>query len=76
MSSVEGGDEGAQKGLEPSDEAAEIVTGGGHDGIGAVVLAALELVAVNAVLGLEVSYCRFDCGPDVSFLDGWPRLMI
>ena len=28
--------QGAQKGLEPSDEPAEVVAGGGQDGIGAV----------------------------------------
>ena len=33
----------------------EVVTGGGEDGVGAVAVSALEMVAVQAVLGLEVT---------------------
>ena len=38
----------------------EVVTGGGEDGVGAVVVSALEMVAVQAVLGLEVADDRLD----------------
>ena len=50
----DGGDEGTQKGFEPPDEEAEVVAGGGEDGVGAVAVAALEVVSVHSVLGLDM----------------------
>ena len=60
--SEERGDQGAQKGFEPSEEKAEIVAGGGENGVGAVAVAALEVIAVRAMLGLDVADHRLDRG--------------
>ncbi len=60
--SEERGDQGAQKGFEPSEEKAEIVAGGGENGVGAVAVAALEVIAVRAMLGLDVADHRLDGG--------------
>ena len=48
-------DQGTQKLCQPAQEEAEVVTGGGEDGIDAVALTALEMVAVHAVFGLEMA---------------------
>jgi hypothetical protein len=54
-------DEGAQKPLEPAQQA-EVVAGGGEHGVDAVAVAALEVIAAHAVLGLDVPNDRLDCG--------------
>ena len=51
----EHGDQGMQKRLQPSQEEAEFVPGGGEDGVDAVAVASLEVVAAQAVLGLEMA---------------------
>ncbi len=48
-------------------ERAEVVTGGGDDGIGAVALVTSEVVAVHTVLGLDVADHRLDRGPALHF---------
>src|SRR3989442_1234543 len=54
--------ESAQKPLEPSDEQAEVVTSGGEHGVGAVAVAALEIVAAHAGLGFNMADHGFDGG--------------
>lgn len=51
----EGSDNGAQELCEPSQEQAEVIAGCGEDGVDAVAEAPLEIVAVHAVLGLDVA---------------------
>ena len=51
----EGPDDGSQEFCEPSQEQTEVVAGRGQDGVDAVADAALEIVAVHAVLGLDVA---------------------
>ena len=58
----DGGDEGTQKGFEPPDEEAEVVAGGGEDGVGAVAAASPEMVAAHAVAVLDVADHRLDRG--------------
>jgi hypothetical protein len=48
-------DQGTQKLCQPAQEEAEVVTGGGEDGIDAVALTALEMVAVRAVFDFEMA---------------------
>src|ERR1700752_2045150 len=48
-------DDGTQECCEPSQEQAEVVAGRGEDGVDAVADAAFEIVAVHAVLGLDVA---------------------
>src|SRR3546814_11743027 len=48
-------EQGTQECFQPADEEAEVVAGGGEDGVGVVAVAALEIVALHAVLGLEVA---------------------
>jgi hypothetical protein len=55
-------DQDTQKLCQPAQEEAEVVTGGGEDGIDAVALTALEIVAVHAVFGFEMADDRLDCG--------------
>ena len=55
-------DQGTQKLCQPAQEEAEVVTGGGEDGIDAVALTALEMVAVRAVFGFEMADDRLDRG--------------
>jgi hypothetical protein len=50
----------AQKPLEPSQQQVEVEAGGGEHGVDAVAFAALEVIAVHAVLGLEVTDHRLD----------------
>src|SRR5258708_7100912 len=47
---------------EPAQEEAEVVAGGGEDGVDAVAVATLEMVAAHAVLGLEMTDDRLDRG--------------
>src|SRR5712671_3530929 len=51
----EGPDDGTQEFCEPPQEQAEVVAGRGEDGVDAVACAAFEIVAVHAVLGLDVA---------------------
>jgi hypothetical protein len=44
---------GPQERLHPPEEQAEVEAGGGEDCFGAVSVAALEVVALHAVLGLD-----------------------
>src|SRR5579864_297865 len=55
-------DPGTQKPFEPSQEQAEVVAGGGEDGVAAVSVASFEMIAVHAVLGFEVADRRLDGG--------------
>ena len=58
----DGLDQGTKKRLQPSQEQVEVIPGGGEDGICAVAFVALEVVAVHAVLGLDVADHRLDRG--------------
>ena len=53
-------DEDTPKGGEPGEEPAEIVSGGGEDGVGGVAMGAGEIVSAHAMLGLGVTDDRFD----------------
>jgi hypothetical protein len=64
--SIESREDLAQQKAEPTDEA-EVVAGGGEDGVGGVPLAEPEIVAAHAVLGLEITDDGFDCGPAAQF---------
>ena len=55
-------EQGAQKPLEPSQQQVEVEGGGGKHSVAAVAVAALEVVATHAVLGLEVTDNRLDRG--------------
>lgn len=44
-----------KKGLESSQQEAEVVTGGSKDGVGAVAVVAFEVVSAHAVLAFEVA---------------------
>ena len=48
-------DDDTQELCEPSQEQAEVVAGSGKDSVDAVAEAPLEIVAVHAVLGLDVA---------------------
>src|SRR2546427_11087368 len=52
----------SQKSLQPAQEEAEVVAGGGQDRIAAVAVAALEIIAPHAVFGLGVADDRLDRG--------------
>src|ERR1051325_7227316 len=52
----------AQKRLQPAQEQAEVVAGGGEDGVDAIAVAALQVVAAHAVLALDVADHRLDAG--------------
>jgi hypothetical protein len=52
---------------EPSDEAAEVVAGGGEDGVGSVAPTVPEIVAAHTVLGFEMADDGFDGGPAAQF---------
>lgn len=45
----------AQQKAELADEAAEVVASSGEDGVGSVPLGEPEIIAVHAVLGLELA---------------------
>ena len=53
---------GAQKPPQPAQEKGEVVSGGGQHGVGTIAIAALEVIAVPAVLGFEVADDRLDRG--------------
>src|SRR3546814_19559391 len=55
-------EQGTQECFQPADEEAEVVAGGGEDGVGVVAVAALEIVALHAVLGLDVADDGLDSG--------------
>ena len=57
----------AQQKPEPADEAAEVVAGGGEDGVGGVAAGEPEIVAAHAVLGLEMADDGLDGGPAAQF---------
>src|SRR3546814_16385360 len=48
-------EQGTQECFQPADEEAEVVAGGGEAGVGVVAVAALEIVALHAVRGLDVA---------------------
>ena len=52
---------------EPADEAAEVVAGGGEDGVDGVAATEPEIVAAHAVLGLEMADDGLDGGPAAQF---------
>jgi len=54
--------QGAQNPLEPAQQQVEVEAGGGEDGVDAVAIAALEIIAAHAVLGLEMADHRLDRG--------------
>ncbi len=56
---------GTQELLQPSDEKAEVVAGCGEDGVGAIALATLEIVAVHAVIDLDMADHRLNGGPSL-----------
>src|ERR1700759_4103989 len=56
----EGPDNGTQEFCEPPQQQAEVVAGRGQDGVDAVADAAFEVVAVHAVLGLDVADAGLD----------------
>ena len=61
-----------QQERQPPDEAAEVVTGGGEDGIDGIALAVPEIVAANAMFGFEMADDRLDGGaPAQLTLDLW-----
>ena len=47
--------EGAQERRQPPQEEVEVEAGGGEDGVDAVAVLGLEVVAVHAMVGLEVA---------------------
>ena len=47
-------EKGAQKDCEPSQEKVEVEAGGGEDGVDAVAVLPLEVVAVHPVVGLDL----------------------
>ena len=53
-------DAGTQKLCQPAEQQAEVVAGSGEDGVDAVALGPLEIVAAHAVLGLEMADDRLD----------------
>jgi hypothetical protein len=52
---------------QPFEQAAEVVAGGGEDGVDGVALGAGEIVSAHSVLGLGVSDDRLDGGPMAEF---------
>ena len=57
----------AQQKPEPADQAAEVVAGGGKDGIVGIALAEPEIVATHAVLGFEMADNGLDGRPAAQF---------
>ena len=51
--------EGEQKPSEPAQQQSEVIAGGGEHGIGAVAGAALEVIAADPPIGLEMADERF-----------------
>ena len=52
---------------EPPDEAAEVVAGGGEDGIVGIAVSEPEIIAAHAVLGFEMADDGLDGGPAAQF---------
>ena len=48
-------DQGVQKPLEPAQEQAEVVSGGGENGVNAVPISALEIIATHSMVVLEMA---------------------
>src|SRR5436189_1937006 len=62
----------AQQKPEPSDQTAEVVAGGGEDGVVGITAPEPEIVAAHAVLGFEMADDGLHGGPAVQFaLDLW-----
>jgi hypothetical protein len=59
----EGEEHVAQQKPEPADQAAEIVAGGGEDGVGSIAPTEPEIVSAHAVLGFEMADDGLDGGP-------------
>jgi hypothetical protein len=60
---LEGGQEkGAQQRRQPPQEEVEVEAGGGEDGVDTVAVPALEVVAVHAMVGLDVADRWLDGG--------------
>ena len=60
---MEGGREkGAQERRQPPQEEVEVEAGGGEDGVDAVAVLALEVVAVPSMVGLDVTDDRLGGG--------------
>ena len=57
----------AQQQAEPADQAAEVVAGGGEDGVGGVAPTVPEIVAAHSVLGFEMADDGLDSGPAAQF---------
>src|SRR6266576_4094356 len=57
----------AQQKPEPSDQAAEVVAGGGEDSVGGITVSEAEIVAAHAVLGFEMADDGLDGGPAAQF---------
>jgi hypothetical protein len=56
----DGYDEDAPKGGQPGQEPAEVVAGGGEDGVGGAAVGVFEEVAAYPMFGLGVADNRFD----------------
>ena len=52
----------AQKDRQPGQQSAEVIAGGGEDGVGGVAGGVGEVVATHAVLGLEMADAGLDRG--------------
>jgi hypothetical protein len=57
---VEGGQDCGQQESQPFEQASEVVSGGGEDGVGGVAVGSGEVISAHAVLGLGVADDRFD----------------
>jgi hypothetical protein len=59
-------EEGAEK-REPGEQAPEVVSGGGENGVGGVALCVGEEVAAHSVVGLQMADDRLDGGATPQF---------
>ena len=57
---VECGQDYGQQESQPLEQAAEVVAGGGEDGVGGVAVGSGKIVSAHAVFGLGVADDRFD----------------
>ena len=64
---VEGGQDCGPQESQPFEQASEVVSGGGEDGVGGVAVGSGEVISAHAVLGLGVSDDRFDCRSAAEF---------
>ena len=62
----------AQEKPQPGEEEAEVVAGGGEDGVDGIALGSSQIIALHAMLILDVADERFDCGaaPHLAFDGG------